>query len=139
MSHTDIPIILPSLAGTLKRKVAPHSEFLSFFFSCKKMLGLEVKAIFQGLGKPRVRGGNKNEFISKSQCGSFYLAESWRLGSASLSSFWSSYLDRDSRIPFSLGMAVEGQRTLSALSDMALVRRGETTIGGKLPSSVFRV
>ena len=86
-----------------------------------------------------MRGGNKNEFISKSQRGSFYLAESWSLGPASLSSFRSSYLDRDSRVPFSLGMAIEGQRTLSALSDMALVRRGETTIGGKLPSSVFRV
>ena len=90
------------------------------------------------MGKPRVRGGNKEEFI-KSQRGSFYLAKSWSLGPASLSSFQSSYLDRDSRIPFSLGMVVEGQRTLSALSDKALVRRGETTTGGKLPSYVFRV
>ena len=85
-----------------------------------------------------MRGGNKEEFI-KSQCGSFYLAESWSLGPTSLSSFQSSYLDRDSRIPFSLGMVVEGQSTLSALLDKALVRRGETTTGGKLPSCVFRV
>ena len=36
MSHTDIPIILPSLAGTLKRRVAPDSPTFSHFFQLQE-------------------------------------------------------------------------------------------------------
>lgn len=70
-----------SIAGTMTKR--PASESLTFsefslFFSFRKMLGLEVKkTVFQGLDKPRVVGGNKEEFIPKSHHGNFYLAASW--------------------------------------------------------------